>query len=53
MGQTGQLQIAHYEDSARERLALAGELDVVTAPSLDAAVERLLSGGVVSLICAA
>jgi anti-sigma B factor antagonist len=50
MGQTGQLQIAHDEDGARERLALAGELDVVTAPSLDAAVERLLSGGVVSLI---
>jgi anti-sigma B factor antagonist len=50
MAHTGQLQIAHDQDGAHERLALAGELDVLTAPSLDAAVERLLSGPVKSLI---
>jgi anti-sigma B factor antagonist len=50
MAQTGQLQIAHDQEGGRERLALAGELDVVTAPSLDAAVEQLLSGRVESLI---
>ena len=50
MAQTGQLQIAHDRDGARERLVLSGELDVVTAPSLDAAVDRLLAGRVASLI---
>ncbi|HEX4435219.1 MAG TPA: STAS domain-containing protein [Solirubrobacteraceae bacterium] len=50
MTQTGQLQIAHDQDGSRERLALSGELDVVTAPALDASVERLLSGRVESLI---
>jgi anti-sigma B factor antagonist len=50
MAQPGQLQIAHDQDGGRERLALAGELDVVTAPSLDTTVARLLSGRVESLI---
>jgi anti-sigma B factor antagonist len=50
MGQAGQLNIAHDREGRRERLALAGELDVVTAPALDAAVERLLAGRAASLI---
>ena len=50
MTQTGQLQIAHDQDASRERLALWGELDIVTAPALEAAVERLLAGRVESLI---
>ena len=50
MAQTGQLQIAHDRDGLRERLAVSGELDVVTAPALDASVERLLAGRVESLI---
>jgi anti-sigma B factor antagonist len=50
MAQTGQLQIAHDRDGSRERLALSGELDVVTSPGLDAAVERLLAGRIESLV---
>jgi anti-sigma B factor antagonist len=50
MAQTGQLQIAHDRDGSRERLALFGELDVVTAAGLDGAVERLLAGQARSLV---
>ena len=50
MAQAGQLNIAHDQVGSRERLALSGELDVVTAPALDAAVERLLSAQVESLL---
>lgn len=50
MASTPQLQIAHAKDGSRERLALTGELDIVTAPALDASVERLLAGRVESLI---
>jgi anti-sigma B factor antagonist len=50
MAQTGQLQVAHDREGSRERLALSGEFDIVTAPALDAAVERLLGGGIESLV---
>jgi anti-sigma B factor antagonist len=44
--QPGELAISDEVDASRARLRLRGELDLLTAPQLEAAVERLSGNGV-------